>query len=137
MLAEVMHSSAHPMARNTGPLTNASPINVDFIEAGSVGPVVMLVHSSVSGARQWRRLMEDLKGRFRVRAVNLFGYGQVESPYGSGEFYDYIHEMLNVTQKNTVEIHVYGKDLANMKRLRFDPEQKTVKFFASPKYDNC
>lgn len=26
--------------------------------------------------------------------VNLFGYGQVESPYGSGEFYDYIHEML-------------------------------------------
>ena len=36
----------------------------------------MLVHSSVSGARQWRRLMEDLKDRFRVRAVNLFGYGK-------------------------------------------------------------
>src|SRR5215472_11803276 len=26
--------------------------------------------------------------------LNLFGYGQVESPYGSGEFYEYIHEML-------------------------------------------
>ena len=26
--------------------------------------------------------------------LNLFGYGQVESPYGSGEFYDYVHEML-------------------------------------------
>jgi sporulation protein YhbH len=26
--------------------------------------------------------------------VNLFGYGQVESPYGSGEFYEYVHEML-------------------------------------------
>lgn len=26
--------------------------------------------------------------------VNLFGYGQVESPYGSGEFFDYVHEML-------------------------------------------
>ena len=26
--------------------------------------------------------------------LNLFGYGQVESPYGSGEFYDYIFEML-------------------------------------------
>jgi predicted metal-dependent enzyme (double-stranded beta helix superfamily) len=48
-----------------------------------------------------------------------------------------IHEMLNITQKNTVEVHVYGKDLANLQRLRFDPEQKTVKFFASPKYDNC
>jgi pimeloyl-ACP methyl ester carboxylesterase len=48
---------------------------VDFLEAGS-GPVVILVHSSVSGARQWRRLMDDLKDRFRVRAVNLFGYGK-------------------------------------------------------------
>src|SRR5262245_15677452 len=26
--------------------------------------------------------------------VNLFGYGQVESPYGSGEFFDYVHELL-------------------------------------------
>ena len=55
---------------------NPPPIQVDFLEAGSSGPVVMLVHSSVSGARQWRRLMEGLKDRFRVRAVNLFGYGK-------------------------------------------------------------
>lgn len=26
-------------------------------------------------------------------AVNLFGYGQVESPYGSGEFYEHINEL--------------------------------------------
>jgi sporulation protein YhbH len=25
--------------------------------------------------------------------VNLFGYGQVESPYGSGEFFEYVHEL--------------------------------------------
>lgn len=48
-----------------------------------------------------------------------------------------IHEMLNVTQKNTVEVHVYGKDLANMPRLQFDVKQGSVKTFASPKYDNC
>jgi pimeloyl-ACP methyl ester carboxylesterase len=47
---------------------------VDFLEAGS-GPTVMLLHSSASGARQWRRLMDDLKSDFCVRAVNLFGYG--------------------------------------------------------------
>jgi pimeloyl-ACP methyl ester carboxylesterase len=47
---------------------------VDFLEAGA-GPTVVLVHSSVSGARQWRRLMDDLKFHFRVRAVNLYGYG--------------------------------------------------------------
>ena len=48
---------------------------VDFLEAGS-GPVVMLVHSSVSGAGQWRCLMDDLKADYYVRAVNLFGYGE-------------------------------------------------------------
>jgi pimeloyl-ACP methyl ester carboxylesterase len=56
-------------------LTNPPPVQADFLEAGASGPLVILVHSSVSGARQWRRLMEDLQDRFRIRAVNLFGYG--------------------------------------------------------------
>ena len=51
-------------------------MNADFLEVGSSGPLVILVHSSVSGARQWRRLMDDLKGQFQVRAVNLYGYGK-------------------------------------------------------------
>ena len=38
--------------------------------------MVVLVHCSASGARQWRRLMDDLKANFHVRAVNLFGYGK-------------------------------------------------------------
>ena len=50
---------------------------------------------------------------------------------------DDIHEMLNITQKNTVEVHVYGKDLAHLQRLQFDVVTKSVKFFASAKYDNC
>jgi predicted metal-dependent enzyme (double-stranded beta helix superfamily) len=48
-----------------------------------------------------------------------------------------IHEMNNVTSRDTVEVHVYGKDLADMPRLRFDVQTKTSKIFASPKYDNC
>jgi predicted metal-dependent enzyme (double-stranded beta helix superfamily) len=50
---------------------------------------------------------------------------------------DDIHEMNNVSDRDTVEIHVYGKDLTDMPRLRFDMTSKTVKIFASPKYDNC
>jgi pimeloyl-ACP methyl ester carboxylesterase len=56
-------------------VSKTTTIHVDFLEAGS-GPLVMLVHSSVSGARQWRGLMDDLKSHFQVRAVNLFGYGK-------------------------------------------------------------
>ena len=50
---------------------------------------------------------------------------------------DDIHEMNNVSARNTVEIHVYGKDLAEMPRLRFDTANNSVKTFASPKYQNC
>lgn len=51
---------------------------VDFLEAGS-GPLVVLLHSSVAGARQWRKLMETLASSFHVRAVNLIGYGRTPS----------------------------------------------------------
>jgi 3-mercaptopropionate dioxygenase len=50
---------------------------------------------------------------------------------------DDIHEMNNVSDRNTVEIHVYGRDLAEMTRLRFDVANDSVKTFASPKYQNC
>ena len=50
---------------------------------------------------------------------------------------DDIHEMNNVSDRNTVEIHVYGKDLADLPRLRFDIANNSVKTFASPKYQNC
>lgn len=46
----------------------------DFIEAGR-GEKVILVHSSVAGAKQWRSLMEALAVKFHVIAINLFGYG--------------------------------------------------------------
>ena len=64
-----------------GPLRRKRRVNklattqVDFLEAGS-GPFVMLVHCSASSVRQWRRLVDDLKADFHVRAVNLFGYGK-------------------------------------------------------------
>ncbi len=50
---------------------------------------------------------------------------------------DDIHEMNNVSERDTVEIHVYGKDLTEMPRLRFDIATNSVKTFASTKYHNC
>ena len=73
--ADQRATAAMPGQRGNG-VNNNPAITVDYLEAGSSGPMVMLVHSSVSGARQLRRLMGDLKDQFRVRAVNLFGYGK-------------------------------------------------------------
>lgn len=55
-------------------LSNGYTPTVDFMEAGT-GPLVVLVHSSMAGARQWSALMEELEHHALVRAVNLFGYG--------------------------------------------------------------
>ncbi len=55
-------------------MTETRQNGVDFLEAGTGSPVV-LVHSSMAGAHQWSALMRELEGRFLVRAVNLFGYG--------------------------------------------------------------
>lgn len=56
------------------PILKAGPFDVEYIEAGA-GPAVVLVHSSAAGNRQWRVLMEQLAGRYRLIAINLFGYG--------------------------------------------------------------
>lgn len=52
--------------------------DADFIAKGQ-GPTVILIHSSVAGAGQWRKLMDDLADQFHLIAVNLFGYGKTDS----------------------------------------------------------
>ncbi len=52
-------------------------VTTDFLEAGA-GQKIILIHSSVAGARQWRSLMELLSDRYHLIAVNLFGYGKTE-----------------------------------------------------------
>ena len=51
-------------------------MQADYLEGGSGTRLAVLVHSSVFGAGQWRRMIEDLQSHHRVRAVNLFGYGR-------------------------------------------------------------
>jgi uncharacterized protein len=52
--------------------------------------------------------MEILTEKLLPR-VNLFGYGQVESPYGSGEFYEHIHE-LKGDRENLVVSRIPDRD---------------------------
>ena len=62
-----------PFARGATSVS-AMPPAVDVLDAGS-GPPVVLLHSSVSGNRQWRALIADLQDRYRLLAPNLLGYG--------------------------------------------------------------
>jgi predicted metal-dependent enzyme (double-stranded beta helix superfamily) len=50
---------------------------------------------------------------------------------------DEIHRMDNFSDRSTVEIHVYGKDLVGLPRFHYDIETGKVSSFASEKFDNC
>lgn len=50
---------------------------------------------------------------------------------------DDIHSMHNLTGADTVEIHVYGKDLTGLTRRRWSLEGHDMRDFASEKYFNC
>ena len=52
---------------------------IDYTEAG-VGQTIILIHSSISNNQQWRFLVNSLRNRFHVLAINQFGYGQT-SPW--------------------------------------------------------
>lgn len=60
------------------PILESGKLRIDFNDAGAGEPVV-LVHSSVSGNRQWKRLVQDLLPHYRVIALNLFGYGETSA----------------------------------------------------------
>ncbi|MBI3409626.1 MAG: DUF444 family protein [Planctomycetes bacterium] len=51
----------------------------------------------------------DLLNEKMLPKLNLFGYGQVESPYGSGEFYEYITELVN-NKENVVASRIPDRD---------------------------
>lgn len=47
-----------------------------FFRESGAGPAVVCLHSSASSSAQWRALTEQLSGRFRVLAVDLYGCGR-------------------------------------------------------------
>ena len=61
------------------PVIKAGAFDLDYTDVGT-GPAVVLVHCSASGHRQWRHLVDALQSRYRLIAVNLFGYGKT-SPW--------------------------------------------------------
>ena len=64
------------------PILSMGNLKIDHTDEGHGEPVV-LIHSSVSANRQWRALSESLKDRYRVLAINLFGYGDT-TPWPGG-----------------------------------------------------
>ena len=83
----------------------------------------------------------------RVDDRSSEGYAQLEqdrqATFKPGEItllvpdIDEIHQMDNFTDRQTVEIHVYGSDLRGINRCRYDLETGKITTFKTSSYDNC
>jgi len=91
------------------PLCSNGSITVDYTEDGA-GETVVLIHSSVSGNRQWRALVDALKERFRLLAINLFGYGET-TPWPDDRLQtlaDQAELVLALCEETQGPIHIVG-----------------------------
>ncbi len=80
------------------------------------------------------RVSEAGRGRAKLEVTNVMRHrpGAISRLVPSDE----VHAMYNPTERDTLEIHVYGRDLAGLPRRTWN-EDGTEKPLVSAKYLNC
>lgn len=97
--------------------------------------LVGVVENEIQETRYTSSGARDFGGRItlKVREVVRHTPGAVSTLVPP---HDEIHAMYNPTSRDTLEIHVYGKELAGLQRHTFDKDG-AVKSLVSSKYMNC
>jgi pimeloyl-ACP methyl ester carboxylesterase len=101
------------------PILQTSGFRIDYSDAGAGTPVV-LVHSSVSGNRQWNGLVQELEPHSRVLAPNLFGYGDTTAwqQDGSQTLADQANLVLRVAEQVPGRIRLVGHSFGGSVALK-------------------
>jgi pimeloyl-ACP methyl ester carboxylesterase len=91
------------------PVLSKGGLRIEHSDEGH-GPPVVLIHSSVSGNRQWRSLTDALTDRYRVLAVNLYGYGETTQWPGEApqSLYAQAQLILAVCEEAGAPVHLVG-----------------------------
>lgn len=101
------------------PVLSTASVQVDHTDDGQGEPVI-LIHSSVSGNRQWRMLTDALKDRHRVISVNLFGYGET-TPWPAGaqqSLYAQAQLVLALCERLDAPVHLVGHSFGGSVALK-------------------
>jgi pimeloyl-ACP methyl ester carboxylesterase len=101
------------------PVLSKGHLKVDHTDDGAGQPVV-LIHSSVSANRQWRALTDALKDRYRVLAINLYGYGDT-TPWPATapqSLYAQAQLVLALCEEMNAPIHLVGHSFGGSVALK-------------------
>ncbi|MFI4939448.1 MAG: alpha/beta fold hydrolase [Burkholderiales bacterium] len=97
------------------PVLSKGNLKIDHTDDGQGQPVI-LIHSSVSTNRQWRAL----KDRYRVLAINLFGYGETTPWPGTSpqSLYAQAQLVLPLCEDLGAPIHLVGHSFGGSVALK-------------------
>jgi pimeloyl-ACP methyl ester carboxylesterase len=101
------------------PVLTKGSLQIDYSDDGQ-GPPVVLIHSSVSANRQWRALVEALKDRHRLLAINLFGYGET-TPWpakSTQSLYAQVQLVLALCEDLAAPVHLVGHSFGGSVALK-------------------
>jgi len=101
------------------PVLSKGRLSIDHTDEGQGQPVV-LIHSSVSANRQWRTLTEILKDRYRVLAINLFGYGDTTPWSGAApqSLYAQAQLIIALAEELGTPLHLVGHSFGGSVALK-------------------
>ncbi len=101
------------------PVLSRGNLKIDHTDEGHGRPVV-LIHSSVSANGQWRALTEALKDRYRVLAINLFGYGKTTLWTGTSpqSLYAQAQLVLALCEELSDPVHLVGHSFGGSVALK-------------------
>lgn len=101
------------------PVLSKGSLRIDYTDDGQ-GQAVVLIHSSVNSNRQWRALTEALKDRYRVLAINLFGYGETTRWPGTSpqSLYAQAQLVLALCEQAASPVHLVGHSFGGSVALK-------------------
>jgi len=105
-------------------------MKLDFIDKGQ-GNSVLLIHSTVAGNKQWRKLIDYLSPKYRVLAPNLFGYGTT-SRWTKNRFQtlsDHVELLAGFFEQNksiSIVGHSFGGSVAMMAAKKYPEKIKKL-----------
>jgi pimeloyl-ACP methyl ester carboxylesterase len=113
-------------------MTDPSPSKeFAFFDEGRGEPVILL-HSSLSSSRQWRKLQQQIGHRYRLLGLDLLGYGDTSMPAETNDFsfdheVDLVERLMDRVQTPVHLVgHSYGGSIALKTALRHPNRVRSI-----------
>jgi pimeloyl-ACP methyl ester carboxylesterase len=107
------------------------PTTFGFFDEGAGEPVILL-HSSLSSRKQWRKLQQHIGGRYRLLGLDLLGFGDTPFPADPGNYQincevDLLERLLERVEGPVHLVgHSYGGAVALKAALRLGGRVRSV-----------